>query len=217
MFLMSTAFEAGPAAETRQGIAAVDAAKAAGVPWLVYSSVSDADRRTGIPHFDSKLAVEEHLRRSGVPHAISAPTSFMENLRSPFQLPSLRQGRLSMGLAPARRLQMVALDDLGEFVTFLLENPSRFGGKRINVASDALSGTETARVLSELSGRTIEYQQIPLDVLRKQNADFAKMFEWFEHAGYTADIEGLRRDEPQVGWQRFRDWAARQEWPRLLA
>jgi uncharacterized protein YbjT (DUF2867 family) len=216
MFLMGTSFEAGPTAETRQGVAAVDAAKDAGVPWLVYSSVADADRGTGIPHFESKFAVEEHLRRSGLPHAVSAPTSFMENLLAPFSLPGLRQGKIASGIAPGRGVQSVALDDLGAFVTHLIEHPSKFGGKRINVASDLVTGTEQARILSELTGRAFEYQQIPLEVLRQQNADYAKMFEWFERAGYTADIEGLRRDYPGVGWHRFREWATQHDWARLL-
>jgi len=217
MFLMGTSFEGGPEAETRQGIAAVDAARSAGVPWLVYSSVGSANQRTGIPHFDSKFAVEEYLRRSGVPFAISAPTSFMENVRAPFQLPVLRQGRFATGASRGRAIQMVALDDLSAFVTHVLESPSEFAGKRIDVASDSLNGEEEARILSEVSGRTIEYQQIPIEVLRKQNPDLAKMFEWFERGGYTADIDGLRRQYPELGWQRFREWAARQDLPRLLS
>ncbi len=217
MFLMGTPFQGGPKEETRQGTVAVDAAKAAGVPWLVYSSVGDADRKTGIPHFESKFAVEEHLGQSGVPHAISAPTAFMENFLAPFQLPGLRQGKLGGGTSPDRRIQMVALDDLGAFVTHLLENPSRFRGKRIDVASDAVSQAEAAQRISELSGRKIEYQPVPLDVLRAQSADLARMLEWLERAGYTADIEGLRREYPQVGWHRFRDWAAQQDWARLLS
>ena len=214
MFLMGTALQAGVEVEKRQGMTAIDAAKAVGVPWLVYSSVSDANRRTGIPHFDSKFAVEEHLARSGVPYAVSAPTSFMENLLAPFQLASIRQGNYLLALSPGRPLQSVALDDLSAFVTYLLESPSQVERKRTNVASDALTGVETARILSELSGRKVEFQQLPLDALRAQNADYAKMFEWFERASYTADIEGLRREYPQVGWQRFREWAARHDWNR---
>jgi len=217
MFLMGTALEAGVQVETRQGIAAIDAAKAAEVPWLVYSSIGSANRQTGIPHFDSKFAVEEHLRRSGLPYAVSAPTAFMENFLAPLQLSSLRQGKFAMGTSPDRRLQMVALDDLSAFVTHILENPSRFGGKRIDVASDALSEADAARIISELSGRKIEYQQIPLDVVRSQNASYAKMFEWLERVGYTADIDRLRRDFPYVGWQRFHEWAARQDWVRVLS
>jgi uncharacterized protein YbjT (DUF2867 family) len=212
MFLMGTPFGGGVEAEARQGMAAVDAAKRAGVPWLVYSSVGDADRRTGIPHFDSKFAVEEHLAKSGIPYAISAPTSFMENVLAPFSLANIQQGKLAAGTSPNRSVQSVALDDLAAFVTHLLEHPKEFRGKRINVASDSVTQAEVARVISELTGRKIEYQQIPIEALRAQNADYAKMFEWFERAGYTADIEGLRRNYPQVGWQRFREWAAHQKW-----
>ena len=43
----------GTAAETREGIAAADAAKAAGVH-LVFTSVASANLQTGVPHFDSK-------------------------------------------------------------------------------------------------------------------------------------------------------------------
>jgi uncharacterized protein YbjT (DUF2867 family) len=217
MFLMGTPYQRGPAEETREGIAAIDAARRAGVPWLVYSSVGDANRKTGVPHFESKFAVEEHLDRSGVPYAVSAPTAFMENFLAPFQLPGLRQGKLSGGTSPERRVQMVALEDLGAFVTHLLENPSRFRGKRIDVASDEVSQVEAARVISELSGRRIDYQQIPLNVLRAQNADTAKMIEWIERTGYTANIDGLRREFPQLGWHRFREWAAGQDWARLFA
>src|SRR5918997_6440737 len=61
VFLVATPFEAGTEVETRHGIAAADAARAAGVSHLVYSSVADADKDTGIPHFDSKREVEEHI------------------------------------------------------------------------------------------------------------------------------------------------------------
>jgi len=54
---MTTPFEAGPTAETRQGISAANAAAAAGVH-LVFTSVGSANRQTGVPHFDSKYRVE---------------------------------------------------------------------------------------------------------------------------------------------------------------
>jgi uncharacterized protein YbjT (DUF2867 family) len=43
--------------EVRQGHAIADAAAAAGVPHVVYSSVGGAERHTRIPHFDSKRVV----------------------------------------------------------------------------------------------------------------------------------------------------------------
>ncbi|MGP8077013.1 MAG: NmrA/HSCARG family protein [Thermoplasmata archaeon] len=214
MFLMSTSIQSGPEAETRQAISAIEAAKGVGVPWLVYSSVGDANRRTGIPHFDSKFAVEEHLARSGISYAVTAPTSFMENFLAPFQMASIRQGKLVQAISPDRPIQMVALDDLSAFVCHVIENPFQFQRKRINVASDSSSGTESARILSEVSGRKIQFQQLPIEALRSQNVDLAKMFEWLERVGYTADIEGLRREYPTVGWQRLRGWATRIDWNR---
>ena len=69
----------GADAETRQGFAAAEAAKAAGVH-LVFTSVGSANRETGIPHFDSKYEVEKHIAKLGVRATILAPVSFMEIL-----------------------------------------------------------------------------------------------------------------------------------------
>jgi uncharacterized protein YbjT (DUF2867 family) len=58
----------------------IDAAKAAGVQHLVYSSAAGADRHIGIPETDSKWTIEEYLRFSGLPATIIRPTYFMNNL-----------------------------------------------------------------------------------------------------------------------------------------
>src|SRR6185437_1477695 len=79
LFAMTTSFEGGPQAETRQGISAADAAKAAGVH-LVFNSVGSANRQTGVPHFDSKYEVENHVVKIGVRATVLAPVYFMENL-----------------------------------------------------------------------------------------------------------------------------------------
>ncbi len=48
--------------------------------------------------------------------------------------------------------------------------------------------------------------------MRQQSEDTALMFEWFDRAGYSADIAGLRRDFPEVGWHSFADWARGFDW-----
>ena len=65
VFLMGNSNEAGTEEETRQGITAAEAAKDAGVGHLIYSSVADANKKTGIPHFDSKYLVEKHVAEIG--------------------------------------------------------------------------------------------------------------------------------------------------------
>jgi uncharacterized protein YbjT (DUF2867 family) len=78
-FFAMTTPSGGTDAETKQGIAAADAAKVAGVH-LVFTSVGSANRQTGVPHFDSKYEVEKYIAKIRVRATILAPVSFMENL-----------------------------------------------------------------------------------------------------------------------------------------
>jgi uncharacterized protein YbjT (DUF2867 family) len=216
VFLMGTPAK-GSDDERKQGISAIDAFRAADVPYILYSSVASAQQHTGIPHFDSKFAVEHHLRSSGASFAIVAPVAFMENVIFPFSLPALRQGAVGFGLPPDRKLQTVALDDLGAFDTFVIENPVRFRGQRVEIASDEITGLTQAEILSKSTGRAMQYRQVPLEAIRQRSEDQARMADWLNQHGYTVDIDQLRRDYPSIGWHRYDEWAAEQDWPRLLA
>ncbi len=212
VYAVATPWEAGVEAESRQAMNIVEAAKSAGVGYLVYGSVSDADRHTGIPHFDSKARIEERIRSLGIPHAIVAPVWFFENLLSPWFLPGLQQGLLAMPMPPERALQGIAVENIGAFTTLVLENRDRFLGKRINIASDELPVRQYAEGISRVSGRRIQYLETPLEEVRKSSEDSARMYDWFNRVGYSADIEGLRREYPEVGWLRFEEWARGQDW-----
>jgi uncharacterized protein YbjT (DUF2867 family) len=215
MFLMGNSYEAGTDAETRQGIAAADAAKAAGIGHLIYSSVADAHKKTGIPHFDSKYLVEKHIAGLGIPYTISAPVAFMENTVAPWAIDGLRQGVYAAALPPARVLQQVTIDDIGAFVATLAERREQVFGKRFDIASDELSGAQQAKILSEVLGRPITYRELPIAAIRQQSEDTALMFEWFDRTGYDADIAALRRDFPDVGWHSYADWARGFDWSVL--
>lgn len=215
MFLMGNSYEAGLEEETRQGIIAADAAKAAGVGHLIYSSVADADKKTGIPHFESKYLVEEHVAGLGIPYTISAPVAFMENVVAPWSIGALRQGTHAFAMPPKRVLQLVALADIGAFVAALAERREQVFGKRFDFAGDELSGEEQAKILSEAIGRPIGYQEIPIAAARQQSEDAALMFEWFDRVGYDVDIAALRRNFPEVRWHSFADWARAFDWRAL--
>ncbi|MGM5055599.1 MULTISPECIES: NmrA family NAD(P)-binding protein [Rhizobium] len=215
MFLMGNSYEAGTDAETRQGIAAADAAKAAGIGHLIYSSVADAHKKTGIPHFDSKYLVEKHIAGLGIPYTINAPVAFMENTVAPWAIDGLRQGVYAAALPPARVLQQVTIDDIGAFVATLAERREQVFGKRFDIAGDELSGAQQAKILSEVLGRPITYRELPIAAIRQQSEDTALMFEWFDRTGYDADIAALRRDFPDVGWHSYADWARGFDWSVL--
>jgi len=215
MFLMGNSYEAGTDAETRQGILAADAAKAAGVGHLIYSSVADADKNTGIPHFDSKYRVEQHIAGLGIPYTISAPVAFMENAVMPMSIGGLRQGVHAFPMPPKRVLQLVALADIGTFVAALAERRERVFGKRFDFAGDELSGEEQAKILSQAIGRPVNYQEIPLAAVRQINEDLALMAGWLDRVGYDVDIAALQREFPDVRWHSFADWARAFDWSVL--
>jgi uncharacterized protein YbjT (DUF2867 family) len=217
MYLMGNSYEAGVEAETRQGTAAADAAKAAGIGHLIYSSVASADKKTGMPHFDSKFVVERHVAGLGIPYTISAPAAFMENVVAPWAMGALAQGTHALALPPKRAWQVVAVADIGTFAASLIERRESVFGKRFDIAGDELSGEEQAKVLSQALGRPIAFQQIPITTIREQSEDAALMFEWFDRTGYDADIAALRKDFPEVRWHSFADWAKGFDWSAVTS
>ena len=214
LFAMTTPFEGGTQAETRQGISAANAAKAAGVH-LVFTSVGSANRQTGVPHFDSKYEVEEHIAKIGVRATILAPVYFMENLF--FGKEQLAKGIYAAPLPPKRQLAQVAVSDIGAVAVRLLEESSRFAGKRFDLAGDELTGNDVVAILSRVTSRPFTYFQVPLDVVRQRmGEDAVKMAEWLDRVGYTVDRAALRREFSDVTFHDFESWAKTQDWNTLL-
>ena len=213
LFAMTTP-TGGADAETRQGAAAADAAKAADAH-LVFSSVGSANRQTGIPHFDSKYEVEKHIAKVGVRATILAPVYFMENLY--FGKAQLAKGIYAAALPPTTTLAQIAVADIGAVAVRVLEDAGRFTGKRFDLASDALAGNDIVAILSRVTGRPFAYHQLPLDVVRQRmGEDGARMYEWLDRVGYTADRAALHREFPDVAFHDFESWAKTQDWSALL-
>jgi len=204
LFAMTTPFE-GTAVEIQQGVAAADAAKAAGVH-LVFTSVANANLHTGVPHFDSKYEIEKHIVNAGVRATILAPVAFMENLN--FVKEQLAKGIYASALAPTRALAQVAVADIGAVAVRVLEDAAHFTGTRLDLAGDELTGNDAMAILSRVTGRAFNYYQVPLDVVRERmGEDAVKMYEWFDRVGITVDRAALRREFPDVAFHDFESWA----------
>jgi uncharacterized protein YbjT (DUF2867 family) len=213
LFAVTTPF-GGMQAETQQGVSAANAAKTAGVH-LVFNSVGSANRQTGIPHFESKYAVEEHIAKIGVRATILAPVYFMENLY--FGREQLAKGIYAVPMPSTRKLAQVAVADIGAVALHVLENEGRFVGKRFDLASDELTGDEAVAILSEVTGRPFTYYQVPLDSIRQRMGnDGTRMYEWFDKVGYAFDLKALQREFPDVAFHSFGSWAKAQDWKALL-
>jgi uncharacterized protein YbjT (DUF2867 family) len=197
VFSVQNAHEAGIEGEIRQGINVADAARRANTTHFVYSSVASADQHTGIPHFDSKFRVEEHIRATFQNFTIVRPTFFMENWLGMRQ--SIDSGTLSLPLSPDTKLQMIAVDDIGAVVEMAFEHPGKWQGRTIELAGDELSMTELAQVFSRESGREVRYVQVPWAEFESQaGKDMTQMYRWFQDTGYLVDISEVRQEHPAL-------------------
>ncbi|HEX4169043.1 MAG TPA: NmrA/HSCARG family protein [Bryobacteraceae bacterium] len=187
----------GVEAEIRQGINLADAAKRSRVSQFVYSSVGAADKNTGIPHFDSKFQIEEHIRGTGLPYSIVRPVFFMENWLGMKQ--AIEGGTLALPLKPDTRLQMIAVDDIGGIVTLAFEHPGKWQGRALDIAGDELTMKELAQAFTRVSGRDVRYQQVPWEQFEKQaGPEMTTMYKWFQDVGYDVDISALKEEYPRL-------------------
>src|SRR6202049_3173416 len=191
VFGVQNAGEAGVEREEEQGKRLATLAREAGVEHYVYTSVGSADKRTGVPHFDSKGRIEDTVRGLGFPsHVILRPVFFMENLVAPY---TLQGSALAVAVAPGVKLQMIAVEDIGWFGARAFTHAAALNRREIDIAGDVRTMPEAAEILAKALGRPIAFAQTPIEQVRQFSKETAVMLEWFERVGYSADIAGLER------------------------
>ncbi|KAK6351379.1 hypothetical protein TWF718_004540 [Orbilia javanica] len=192
-------------AEVTQGKTFVDAAKEAGVKYIVFSSVGSAERNTGIPHFDSKREVEEYIIESGIPYTFIRPVAFMDN----FPVAGGIGRFIALGLFKTalggKRLQLIAAKDIGEFAAKAVLEPERWKGGEFELAGDDLSVPEILDVFQKVQGSRPWTVWLPYFVMKLMlPLDFYLMFKFFYDDGYKANIPDLKKEHP--GLQTFEDF-----------
>ena len=198
----------GTRSETEHGLVIGDAADRAGVDRLVYSSVGGADRATGIPHFESKRRVEEHLAELNLRTTFIRPTFFMDNFAS-FSRPTLEGDTLvvRLPLPGGVPLQMVSTRDIGRVAATALLEPASVPAGAIEIAGDEMTGEEVAAAFADVKGIPARYESVSVDTLPDE--DQKKMFTWFAQLpAYRADMSHTRKLVPDV--QDLRSWLKEQ-------
>ena len=191
--------------EVTQGKNIADACKACGA-FLVFTSVASALDKTGVPTFDAKAAVEDHIRAIGLPCAIIAPVGFFENMRSPFA--GIKQGVIPGLLKKGRKAQMIACDDIGYFAARAIAGgPGAFAGTRLEIAGDELSADEQCAVLARLRGEEGKWKtSTPPDFVFKLFIPKAvgSLKTFLDERGCRVDIAALRAAHPEL--KSFEAW-----------
>jgi uncharacterized protein YbjT (DUF2867 family) len=193
--------------EIQQGIAVADAALEAGIAHFVYSSVGGADRRSAVPHFETKWRIEQHIREIGLPASIVRPAFFMDNFSNPWMRAVLLA--LMRSYIPAdKALQMIALKDIGRWAVRAFANPEVYVGQAQEIAGDSLTRSQVVQTMRHHGLHPGLPFPVPRILLKALPNDIRRMFEWFGAAGYAADIMDLKRQQPDL--ENLEMWLSRQ-------
>ncbi|KAF2644688.1 NAD(P)-binding protein [Massarina eburnea CBS 473.64] len=153
--------------ETRQARNILQLAKAAGVKHVVHSTqlgladpdfLNDKRWKTIIaPAVMGKYEVEKLVRASGIPWTILRPGWFMSNVTSPtvnHYLPGTADGQIVTSFKPDGILAAVDTDDIGAFAAAAFNDPEKFVGWHVPVASECLTTAELIDQISRVTGRS---------------------------------------------------------------
>ena len=159
----------GPALHPREremGLAAVDAARAAGVQHFVFSSVLHAIITDLIQH-EIKRDIEEHLISSGLEYTIVQPANYM--LRHRLK-PAFAKGVFFLSWALDRYQSMVDLGDVTEVAAAVLAESDQHAGATYElVAPGRYTAHDLAKVISGVTGREVVAERIDSEVFLKSS------------------------------------------------
>ncbi len=179
--------------ESREGQAGVRAAKSARVGRIVYLSVFMPAGSGHIPHFASKVPVENAVRNSGLPYTILRPNQFFQNDLA------LRDAILTYGIYPLPigdvGLNRVDVRDIADAAVATLLDAGHDGQEYPVHGPDVLTGEKMAEVLSRHLGQGVRYIGNDLTIWSRQVRDIMPewmvrdlqvMFKYFQEHGFLA-------------------------------
>lgn len=147
--------------------ALIDAAQAAGVQRLIYTSFS-GNLDLDFPLANAKRAVEQYLKESGLVYTILRPSYFMEAWLSPavgFDYPNAKARIYGAGERP---LSFISLFDVVQFAVASLDNPAARCATLELGGPEALSPLQAVQIFEEVGGRSFEVEHVPEEALAAQ-------------------------------------------------
>jgi uncharacterized protein YbjT (DUF2867 family) len=213
VYSVQNPFIGGPEAEVRQGRNVGDAAKESGVQHFVYGSAGTGKRGTGIPSWETKLQVEEHLKGLELPITILRPMAFMELLTEKKFFPQVSTWHVMpkvMGLS--RSLPWLCTDDLGAVAAIAFSDPQRFIGQELVLASDVKSLEECRTLHREVMGKNPSRFPMPIWVFKRfgfMGRDLMTMWGWLRTGDVALETAPTREIHPDA--LTVREWLGRQK------
>ena len=182
--------------EIAQGRNVADAAKAAGVQHLVYGSAG-MGKPTGVPSWDAKVVVADHMRQVGLPLTILRPMAFMELMTDKDFYPQVSVWHVMPKLMGwDRPLPWLAADDVGVIGAAAFGDPARFVGQEIPLAGDIRTLAEARQMWME---RGVKPRGFPMPTWlfkRVAGDDLPTMWTWLRTEEVPLDTAPTRAVHP---------------------
>jgi len=173
-------FQNGIREEISQGKELANLAKSYNVSHFLYSSVIGADLHTGIPHWESKLMIENHIKQQNLPYTIIRPAALFENFLIPAVKKRILKGTLPSPLTKEVIQLFISSSDIGNISSLIFLNPDQNLRKTILLATEEIDQENVARIFSNVLGREIKYQKIPMVLTRLfMGKNLYTMFKWY--------------------------------------
>lgn len=181
--------------EVRYGKTIADCAKQVKVSHFVYSSAAGADRNTGIKSFENKGKIEQYIHALNLPATVLRPVMFMDNFSFILHQANGQIDLPYMG-TPEKKIQMIAVHDIGVFTRKVFENPDQYIGNSLEIAGDELTIIQITEIISKKFGIPALYQSSAPKSAHEH--DGIKITQFFEREGYKANLESLRQLHPKL-------------------
>lgn len=171
VFLVTNFWQEG-ADEMKQATAAIQAAKAAGVDHLIWSTLPNVEAISGgkykLPQFSGKAKVDSVVESAGFPHhTFVVPPVYYQNFSGPFGPQPQPDGSLGWTLPidpTVRCFHMGDIDELGDIVAGAFAHPDQVGdGAYLPLVGDFLRFNDILDALRQ-QGHRLSFTQVPLEV-----------------------------------------------------
>jgi uncharacterized protein YbjT (DUF2867 family) len=202
--------------ELTQGLIAYDLAKKLKLSHVVYHSVFRVEHFKDVPHFASKLAIENALKEFDVPFTILRPNYFSQN-DATLKEPLTKAGIYPMPLGDVG-VSVVDVRDIAEAAAIVLTS-GEHSGKTYNLnGPEVVSGPKAASIWGEVLGKKIQYTGHTMDAFEEQMRkkapswsafDIRMMFEGYLERGFVAEDGDLETLTTILGHapRRYEDFA----------
>ncbi|MGD9905275.1 MAG: NmrA/HSCARG family protein [Vicinamibacterales bacterium] len=219
-----------PEKELAQARAMAEAAKAAGLQHVVWSTLEDTrtlvplsdDRmptlqgKYKVPHFDAKGEADGFFRDAGVPTTFLLASFYWDNFIHLGSGPKPGPDGDYLLTLPIGREKMagVAAEDIGKVAYGVFKAGAEYIGRTVGVAGEHLTGDEMAAALSQALGKTVRYNEVSPATYRSFGFpgadDLGNMFQVYRdfaaEVNATRDVARSKALNPAL--QDFTTWLA---------